>query len=87
MCGAASDRKKLLHTQKAALWKPTTNLPGNRSPLPWLKRVGLQLNVNNLFNEDDAYVTRRVQGTNPEVVRRIRVREPRTWRLTATFDF
>ena len=58
-----------------------------RTPLPWLKRVGLQLNVNNLFNEDDAYVTRRVQGTDPEIVRRIRVRDPRTWRFTATFDF
>jgi hypothetical protein len=33
------------------------------------------------------YITRRVQGTNPEIVRRIRVRDPRTWRLTAGFDF
>jgi outer membrane receptor protein involved in Fe transport len=57
-----------------------------RSPLPWLKRVGLQLNVNNVFNEDDAYILRRTQA-NPEVVRRLRIREPRTWRLTATFDF
>jgi iron complex outermembrane recepter protein len=58
-----------------------------RSPLPWIKRLSLQLNVNNVFNEDDPYVTRRVQGTNPEIVRRIRVRDPRTWRMTASFDF
>jgi hypothetical protein len=43
--------------------------------------------VNNLFNEDDPHITRRVRGTSPEIVRRIRVREPRTWRLTASFDF
>jgi outer membrane receptor protein involved in Fe transport len=58
-----------------------------RSPLPLVKRLSLQLNVNNVFNEDDAYITRRVVGTNPEVVRRLSVREPRTWRLTASFDF
>ena len=57
-----------------------------RSPLLWLERVGLQLNINNLFNEDDPYVTRRAQGTNPEIVRRIRIREPRTWRLTASVE-
>jgi outer membrane receptor protein involved in Fe transport len=57
-----------------------------RAPVPWVKRLSLQLNVNNLFNEDDAYVTRRVVGTNPEVVRRLVIREPRTWRLTASFD-
>jgi hypothetical protein len=42
--------------------------------------------VNNVFNEDDAYILRRTQ-TNPEQVRRLRVREPRTWRVTTTFDF
>ena len=57
-----------------------------RAPLPWLERLRVQLNVQNLFNEDDAYVFRRTQDT-PEIIRRIRVREPRTWRLTTTFDF
>jgi outer membrane receptor protein involved in Fe transport len=71
-------------------WWDTSAMAGYRfakSPLPWLKRFSLQLNVNNLFNEDDAYVTRRIQGTEPEIVRRLKVREPRTWRLTASFDF
>ena len=70
-------------------WWDSSAMMGYRfstTPWPWLRRVGLQLNVNNLFDEDDAYVLRRVQGTNPEVVRRVRVREPRTWRLTASFD-
>ena len=58
-----------------------------RSPLPWLKRVSVQFNVNNVFNEDAAYVLRRVIGTNPEIVRRLRIREPRTWRMTTSFDF
>jgi outer membrane receptor for monomeric catechols len=58
-----------------------------RSPLSWVRGLNLQLNVNNALNEDDALVFRRVQGTTPEVVRRIRVREPRTWRLAANFDF
>ena len=40
-----------------------------------------------VFDEDDAYVLRRVQNTNPETIRRIRIREPRTWRMTASFDF
>ena len=56
-------------------------------PNAWLKRLSLQLNVNNVFDEDDAYIFRRVIGTNPEVVRWLRVREPRTWRMTAGFDF
>jgi iron complex outermembrane receptor protein len=71
-------------------WWDSSAMIGYRfaqSPLPWIKRLGLQLNVNNVFDENDPYVTRRVQGTNPEIVRRIRVREPRTWRLTASFDF
>jgi outer membrane receptor protein involved in Fe transport len=70
-------------------WWDSNAMVGYRfahSPLPWLKRVSLQLNVNNLLNEDDAYVLRRTQ-TSPEVVRRLRIREPRTWRLMATFDF
>lgn len=53
---------------------------------PWLRRVSLQLNVSNVFNEDDAYVFRRDQ-TAPEKIRRLRVREPRSWRLAAAFDF
>ena len=76
--------------QYGGSWWDTNLMLGYRfthSPLPWVKRLGLQLNVNNVFNEDDAYVLRRVVGTNPEVVRRLRVREPRTWRMTATFDF
>ena len=71
-------------------WWDSSAMVGYRfaqSPVPWLKRVSLQLNVNNVFNEDDAYILRRLQGTNPETVRRLRVREPRTWRLTAGFDF
>src|SRR5688572_28961934 len=63
-----------------------------QSPLLWLKRVRVQLNVQNLFDEDEAYILRRVvaaPGTpgSPEAIRRTRMREPRTWRLTTTFDF
>ena len=71
-------------------WWDTNAMIGYRfaqSPVPWLKRLSLQLNVMNALNEDDAYVLRRVQGTSPEVVRRTRLREPRTWRMTASFDF
>jgi len=57
-----------------------------RSPVPGIKRLRLQLNVYNMLNEDDAYVFRRTTDT-PEVIRRIRIRDPRTWRLAATFDF
>jgi outer membrane receptor for monomeric catechols len=69
-----------------------------RTPLPWLKRLRVQLNVQNLFNEDEAYILRRgpadaafrnVIGPQDatEIVRRTRMREPRTWRLSANFDF
>ncbi len=56
------------------------------APFEFIKHLNLQLNVMNALNEDDAYVLRRSK-TAPERVMRIRVREPRTWRLTATFDF
>jgi outer membrane receptor for ferric coprogen and ferric-rhodotorulic acid len=59
----------------------------SKIPVPGLGRLELQLNVNNLFDDEDPYVLRRVQGTSPEVVRRVRVREPRTWRLATSFDF
>jgi outer membrane receptor for monomeric catechols len=58
----------------------------SRTAVPWLKRLSLQLNVMNVFNEDDSYVYRRTQDT-PGENRRIRVREPRSWRLTANFEF
>ena len=69
-----------------------------QSPLPWLKRLRVQLNVQNLFNEDDAYVMRRGAAEAAfrnvigpldatEFIRRTRMREPRSWRMSASFDF
>ena len=59
-----------------------------RLPVEFIKRLNLQLNVSNPFEgEDDAYVLRRAKTGSPERVMRIRVREGRTWRLTANFDF
>ena len=75
--------------------------------LAWLDRMieirAVEARLQNLFNEDEAWVLRRgtdtndaanvavfrsVFGTNDaEIVRRTRMREPRTWRLTANFDF
>ena len=57
-----------------------------RSPVEFIKRLNLQLNVLNALDADDAYVFRRSK-TTPERIQRIRVREGRTWRMTASFDF
>ena len=58
-----------------------------RLPVEFIKRLNLQLNVTNPFEgDDDAYVFRRSK-TSPERIQRIRVRDVRVWRLTASFDF
>ena len=41
-CGGAFARKKLPRRLKATRWKPTTNLPGNHSPLRWRARISLR---------------------------------------------
>jgi iron complex outermembrane receptor protein len=57
----------------------------SKAPVEFIKRLSLQLNVNNVFDKYDVTVTRRDPAT--ERVRRVVVKEGRTWRLTASFDF
>jgi outer membrane receptor for monomeric catechols len=54
--------------------------------LLWFKRVSLQLNIANLFDETSPLVIKRtLDGT--EINRRVRLRDPRSWRLSANVDF
>jgi iron complex outermembrane recepter protein len=63
----------------------------NIARLPWLKNVRLQLNVYNITDDDEPMIIRYASNvpTDPgyNVIRRIRTKDPRTWRLSADFDF
>jgi hypothetical protein len=63
----------------------------NFEKLPWIKNVRLQLNVYNITDDDEPMIIRYASNvpTDPgyNVIRRIRTKDPRTWRLSADFDF
>jgi hypothetical protein len=63
----------------------------NFERLPWIKNLRLQLNVFNVTDDDEPMIIRYASNdpANPgyNVIRRIRTKDPRTWRLTSTFDF
>jgi outer membrane receptor protein involved in Fe transport len=63
----------------------------NFGRFPWVKNLRLQLNVYNVTDDQEPQIYR-YQSNDPanplfNVIRRIRTKEPRTWRLTASFDF
>lgn len=51
-----------------------------------LKRVSVQLNITNVFNDDDPIIIRRFD-TPPFAVRAVTYERPRQWRLTTNFGF
>ena len=59
---------------------------GYAAKLPWLKsRVTVQLNIKNAFNQ--SRVTAGRYNTDFTGFKRVYLQEPRSWRLTTTFDF
>jgi len=63
----------------------------NFARFPWVKNLRLQLNVFNVTDDREPSIYR-YQSNDPanplyETVRRLRTKDPRTWRLTASFDF
>lgn len=63
----------------------------NFARLPWVKNLRLQLNVYNVTDDREPSIYR-YQSNDPadplfNVVRRLRTKDPRTWRLSANFDF
>ncbi len=63
----------------------------NIEKLPWIKNLRIQLNVLNVTDEDEPMIIRYASNVagDPgyDIIRRQRPKEPRTWRLTADFDF
>jgi outer membrane receptor for ferric coprogen and ferric-rhodotorulic acid len=63
----------------------------NFEKLPWIRNLRLQLNVFNVTDDDEPMLIRYASNvpTDPgyNVIRRIRTKDPRTWRLSADFDF
>jgi outer membrane receptor protein involved in Fe transport len=64
---------------------------GKFERFPWVKNLRLQLNVYNVTDDQEPQI-HRYQSNDPahpgyNVVLRMRTKEPRTWRLTASFDF
>jgi iron complex outermembrane receptor protein len=59
--------------------------------LEWIKNLRLQLNVYNVTDDNEPTIYRYASNdpTNAgyNVIRRVRTKEPRTWRLSADFDF
>jgi outer membrane receptor protein involved in Fe transport len=53
--------------------------------LGWFPDIKLQLNVRNLFDDRDPLVLR--YADDHRTVLRERIVAPRTWRLTASFEF
>ena len=51
------------------------------------RRLSVQLNIANLFDETDPIVTRYATTGNLHHPRRMIIRDPRTTRLTASFSF
>jgi outer membrane receptor for monomeric catechols len=66
-------------------WDTNAMIGYRFADVPWLKRLQVQLNVSNVFDEADPYIYR--YQSNTTVIRQLRVREPRTWKLSASFEF
>jgi iron complex outermembrane receptor protein len=63
----------------------------NFGRVQWMKNLRLQLNVYNVTDDDEPMIIR-YASDNPanagyNVIRRLRTKDPRTWRLSADFDF
>jgi outer membrane receptor protein involved in Fe transport len=63
----------------------------NFKQVPWIKNLRLQLNVYNVTDDDEPTIIRYASNDPANalfnVIRRIRTKDPRTWRLSADFDF
>jgi outer membrane receptor protein involved in Fe transport len=63
----------------------------NLKQVPWIKNLRLQLNVYNVTDDDEPTIIRYASNDPANalfnVIRRIRTKDPRTWRLSADFDF
>ena len=64
---------------------------GKFARFPWVRNLRLQLNVYNVTDDQEPQIYR-YQTNDPanplfNTVLRLRTKDPRTWRLTASFDF
>jgi hypothetical protein len=63
----------------------------NIEKLPWIKNLRLQLNVLNVTDDDEPmiirYASNEAGNAGYNIIRRQRPKDPRTWRMTASFDF
>jgi hypothetical protein len=66
-------------------WEADMLLGYRLSQLRFFRRgLNLQLNIKNLFDNRDPLIT---QYNSSNIIERVMIRTPRTWRLTANFDF